>query len=161
MKLYTDEDLQAAKRGMRQRIGIAVLMFLATVGLLVLFLTACRSVILSMLVCALGAAGIYFYLCMKMMPWARYWHYQSDIHKGRAHDVDCRFVSLTHHERLSDGVSFYEFIVELDGGDEGDEEENRRLFLWDVDKPAPELKPGEKLHIRAFGNYIIALDAEA
>lgn len=156
MELYKEEDYQAAKRGMLLRFGVMALILAATVVLLVLFVTAWRNEILSMVVCAVGACALFFYLSMKALPWVRYWAYQSDMRKGRAHEMDCRFVSLSDSERMSDGVAFRDFIVTLD---DAEGEDNQRLLLWDADKKAPDLAPGQHLHVRAFGNYITALDA--
>ena len=160
MELYSDEDFRATKRETRRRFGVAWLILAATIGLLALFLTALRSEFLSMLVCPLGACAVYFYFCMKVIPWIHYRRFQSDIRKGRSHELDCRFVSLSEKERLSDGIAVHDFIIALEDVDEDDELGNERLLLWDADKQAPDLEPGAKLHIRAFGNYIIALNAE-
>ena len=156
MELYKDEDYQAAKRGMLLRFGVLALILAATIVLLVLFVTTWRNEILSMVVCAVGACVMFFYLSMKTLPWVHYWHYQADMRKGRAHEMDCRFVSLSDSERMSDGVAFRDFIVTLD---DAEGEDNQRLLLWDADKKAPALEPEQHLHVRAFGSYIIALDA--
>ncbi|MBQ8952717.1 MAG: hypothetical protein IJ048_01255 [Clostridia bacterium] len=165
MELYKDEDYQAAKRGMLRRFGVIALILALTVALLILFVTTWRNEILAMLVCALGAAVIFFYLNMKLLPWFYYWRYQTDMRHGREHVIDCRFVSLSEGSRLSDGVAFREFIVTLNQPEmkkeNGEKLDNERMLLWDADKQAPALKPDQPLHIRAFGNYIIALEAES
>ncbi len=155
MELYREEDFQATKRAAWIRIAVLALILGVTIGLLSLFLTVWRNEILSMAVCVVGGCAAFFFLSMKLMPWLRYWFYQADIRKGREHELDCRFVSLSDGVRISDGVAFHDFVVALDGEED---EDNQRLLLWDADKPAPDLKPDQKLHIRSFGNYIKSLD---
>ena len=164
MELYKDEDYRAAKRGMQRRFIVLALMLAATVALLILFVTVWRNELLAMLACMVGAAAMFFYLQMKLLPWFYYWRYQSDMRHGREHEMDCRFVSLSEGSRISDGVAFREFIVRLNQPEmkkeNGEKLDNERMLLWDADKQAPALKPDQTLHIRAFGNYIIALEAE-
>ena len=165
MELYRDEDYQAAKRGMLVRFAILGLILAATVALLVLFVTVWRNELLAMAACMLGAALMFFFLNMKLLPWFHYWHYQADIRHGRTHDMDCRFVSLSDSERISDGVAFREFVVRLDKEEEknekGEKIDDQRLLLWDADRKAPELEEGQLLHVRAFGNYIVALGTDS
>ncbi|MBO4885902.1 MAG: hypothetical protein J5602_11380 [Clostridia bacterium] len=156
MELYDDATFQATKRSTLFHFGVMALILAVTIVLLALFVTIWRNELISMAVCAVGASALFFYLSLKALPWVHYWHYQSDIKKGRAHELDCRFVSLSDSERISDGVAFRDFIVTLE---DADGEDDQRLLLWDADKKAPQLKPEQRLHIRAFGNYIIALDA--
>ena len=157
MELYKDEDYQATKRQTFFHFAVMALILAATVVLLVLFVTAWRNEIMSMLVCVVGACLLFFYLSIKTLPWVYYLRYQSDMRKGRAHEMDCRFVSLSDSERMSDGVAFRDFIVALD---DAANEDNQRLLLWDADKKAPDLTPDQHLHVRTFGNYITALDAQ-
>ncbi len=164
MELYEEKDYAVVKRSMLIRIAAAALVLLCVIALLVLFLTVWRSNLGAMISCGLGAAVFYYVLTVKVMPWVRYWMYLLDIRKGRAHEMDCRFVSMSDNERVSDGVVFHDFIVTLDDGTEekdGEEaQEAERLLLWDADKPAPGLTAGQPIHVRAFGNYIVALEAK-
>lgn len=165
MELYKDEDYQAAKRGMLLRFAVLALILAATVVLLVLFVTVWRNEVAAMAVCMLGAVLIFFLMTMKVLPWFHYWRYQADIRRGRTHEMDCRFISLSEGERVSDGVSFRELVVELDKEEEknerGEKIDNTRLLFWDADKKAPELKENQLLHIRAFGNYVVALETDS
>ena len=165
VELYKEEDYQAAKRSMLLRFGVLAFILAVTIAVLTLFVTAWRNEPLAMLVCAIGASVMFFFMSLKVMPWFRYWRYQADIRRGRTHEMDCRFVSLSDGERISDGVAFREMIVMLDKEEEtnerGEKIDDSRLLFWDADKKAPELKENELLHIRAFGNYIVSLEAES
>ena len=157
MELYGEKDYQNTKRMLLIRTAVLILILAALVVLVVLFTGVWRNSTLCMAACGVGAAVAMFYASMKVKPWFHYWRYQVDIVNGRAHDMDCAFVSVSEGERMSDGVAFHEFIVALDGEQGAD---NERMLFWDSDKQIPALKPGQKMHIRAFGNYIIALEAE-
>ena len=157
MVLYSDKDYADAKRAITVRIVIAALILAAVAVLLALFVTGWRKVTLAMLASGLGGALFYFYFATQLMPWVRYGLYQRDIRRGRAHDMDCRFVSISGGERMSDGVAFHEMVIRLDGAKNAD---NERLLFWDADKTLPPIEKEQPLHIRAFGNYIIALDVK-
>ena len=165
MELYREEDYQAVKRSMLSRFGLLGIVFAVTAVLLALFVTVWRSAVLSVTVCAVGAVLMFFLLHMKVLPWFYYWHYQADIRKGRTHEMDCHFVSLSDSERMSDGVAFREMVVRLDLPEEknerGEKIDDTRMLFWDADRTAPVLREEEPLHIRAFGNYIVSLDAES
>lgn len=157
MVLYSDKDYAEAKKAITVRAIIAALILAVAIALLALFVTAWRSVTLAMLASGVGGAVFYFYFATQLMPWIRYGLYLKDIRCGRAHDMDCRFISISGGERMSDGVAFHEMIIQLDGAKDAD---NERLLFWDADKTLPPIKKEQPIHIRAFGNYIIALDAE-
>lgn len=155
MKLYEDKDYAATKHEIIVRSIFAALIVAVVVALLTLFVTVWRNMTLAMLASGLGGAVFLFYFLTKLLPWIRYGQYLSDIRHGRAHDISCRFVSISQSERISDGVAFHEMIIQLDGAKNAD---NERLLLWDADKTLPPLDKEQPMHIRAFGNYIIALD---
>jgi hypothetical protein len=97
----------------------------------------------------LTACLIYAYISLKLMP--HYWYrcLLCDIREGLTRDTDGWFVSLAAEPRKSDGVPVRDFIIRI-----GESEEDERLFYWDDDKPAPDLKPGDSVNIKSFGNYI-------
>ena len=153
MQLYTEQDFAVAKKRFMGRVAAFSAIVLITAILMVLFVSVFRNRIAVIITGVVGACLSYTYLSMKLMPWFRYWCYQNDMRHGMSRETDAWYVSCTDSVRVSDGVAFHEFIVRV-----GDKEEDERLFFWDDDKELPELKPGQKLHIRSFGNYIIELD---
>lgn len=155
MMLYEEKDYAATRHVIKVRVVATALLAAVFVALLVLFLTIWRNVTLAMLASGVGGAVVLFYFVTQLLPWIRYGQYQSDIRHGRAHEMDCHFVSFSQSERISDGVAFHEMIIRLDGTKGAD---NERLLLWDADKELPPLHEEQPLHIRAFGNYIIGLD---
>lgn len=115
MILYSDKDYADTKRAITVRSVVAALILAAVAVLLTLFVTVWRNVTLAMLASGLGGALFYFYFATQLMPWVRYGLYQKDIRRGRAHDMDCRFVSISGGERMSDGVAFHEMVIRLEG----------------------------------------------
>jgi len=152
MVLYTEQDFAATKRTFWTRVLILALIIAAMIGLEALFLAPLRSRYAVWIVAAVGCCLSYAYLTTQVMPWYFYMAYQSDMRHGLSRETDAWYVSCADSTRVADGVEFHEFIVRV-----GDGEEDERLFFWDDDKKLPELREGQKLHIRSFGNYITEL----
>ena len=155
MVLYTEQDYVATKRQFWTRVLVLTAIIAAVIAAEALFTTVLRNRYAMWVVAAAGCCLIYAYLSIKLMPWYHYMMYQSDMRHGVSRETDAWYVSCTDGTRLSDGVAFHEFIVRV-----GDGEEDERLFFWDDDKKLPDLKEGQKLHIRSFGNYITELNFE-
>ncbi len=155
MNLYTEQDFAQIKRTFQQKTAIFGAMVLITAVLMALFMTVFRNRIATIGTAVAGACVSYAFLSIKLMPWFRYWAYQNDMRHGMSRETDAWYVSCSDSTRLSDGVAFHEFIVRV-----GDGEEDERLFFWDDDKKLPEIREGQKLHIRSFGNYITELYLE-
>ena len=152
MVLYTEQDFAAAKREYAKRILGLFLIIAAIVGLEALFLTALRNRYVAWVIGAVGCSLTYAYLTLKLMPWYYYWAYQNDMRHGLSREMDAWYISCSDGTRLSDGVAFHEMMVRI-----GDGEEDERMFLWDADKKKPEIKEGQKVHIRSYGNYVTEL----
>ena len=152
MVLYTEQDFAATKRTFLLRVLALIVILAATAAVVALFMSVLRNRYALWIAAALGLCLSYAFLTIKVMPWYHYWAYQNDMRHGLSRETDAWYVSCTDSARISDGVAFHEFIVRV-----GDGEEDERLFFWDDDKKLPELKEGQKLHIRSYGNYITEL----
>lgn len=152
MVLYTEQDFAATKRTFLKRVLALIVILAATVAAVALFMSVLRNRYAVWVMAALGCCLSYAFLTIKVMPWYHYWAYQNDMRHGMSRETDAWYVSCTDGTRISDGVAFHEFIARV-----GDKEEDERLFFWDDDKKLPELKEGQKLHIRSYGNYITEL----
>ena len=161
MELYTDDDMNKTAAELRKRIVLACLLLAVIIVGVVLFCGPLRNQTALLATMAVGNVILFYLIVVKVIPWLRYYLYQRDIKRGRSHEMDCRFVSISDQERISDGVAFRDFVVTLAPVDPDDEDERlaqQRLLLWDADKPEPKIEPGEWLHIRSFGNYITRCD---
>ena len=152
MVLYTEQDFAATKRKFLMRVLTLFVILGATIAAEALFMSVLRNRYAVWITAAVGCCLSYAFLTIKVMPWYHYLAYQNDMRHGMSRETDAWYVSCTDSTRISDGVAFHEFIARV-----GDGEEDERLFFWDDDKKLPELKEGQKLHIRSYGNYITEL----
>ena len=155
MVLYTEQDFAATKKEFTRRVLILAAIIAAMIVASVLFLTVLRNRYAMWATAGVGCCLTYAYLAIKVMPWYRYWAYQNDMRHGMSRETDAWYVSCSDSTRESDGVQFHELIVRV-----GDGEEDERLFFWDDDKELPDIREGQKVHIRSFGNYITELHIE-
>lgn len=155
--MYTDQDYQRTKKQVILRLCVLLLIaaaFAAGCGLCI----ARRIRWLNLLLSAVGAMCAATYFSLYFQPWFKYFRYLRDIREGRSHENTAAFLSISDQTTLRDGVAMHDVVVSLTGDLEN--EEDRRLFFWDDDKPFPALSAGTPVRIRSFGNYIIALDVQ-
>lgn len=153
MQLYTEQDIRNAKRALSIRLMILGIILAVTIALMVVFMTVARNQIATIILATVGMCIAYAFLTIKLMPWFRYTRYLKDMRTGRSNVTEAWFVSCSDSTKISDGVAFHEFVVRV-----GEGEDDERLFFWDDDKQLPALSEGQKIRIRAFGNYIMELD---
>ena len=152
--MYSEKDFESAKRGMLLRFGVTAVIVLLTAlgcGLCMHF----RLRLANAAIAAVGSALAAMYFTLKALPWWRYFRLLQDMRMGRSHEYDVLFRSVSEETSLRDGVWMRSFVVELADAEDEDKE---RMFFWDDDKPLPDLKEGQKIHIRTFGSYITALE---
>lgn len=150
--MYTQQDFIDVKNTAVRRVLMMLLLsalFLAGV----IVLTALRQEIPQLIVAMIGYVVVYFLWSFKVTPWMRYAHFMKDMNEGQRRELECEYVGMDGETRLADGVEVYEFHTRV-----GKREEDERLFLFDSNKPVPELTAGEKLKIVSFGNHIISID---
>ena len=146
--MYTDIDYKKSNAELKSRVLITV--FILAVGLgCVVTAMVIRVRWLAAIASMLTACLIYAHISLKVMPHYHYKRLLGDMRAGLTRDTDGWFVSLAAEPRKSDGVLVRDFIIRI-----GETEEDERLFYWDDDKPAPELKPGDRVSIKSYGNYI-------
>jgi len=154
--MYTQSDLTLIEKQLRRRIwGLCVPCALLLAGIVVSVLPGIRLQWLTVLLTILLGGAIIFGCGMLIAPIAAYRrHLQNALH-GRSHPIDVIFKSLKKEPCLRDGVVFYPMMVS-----EGnpDDEEDDRLFYFDVQKPLPDVQPGARLHIVYHDKSIMALD---
>lgn len=100
-------------------------------------------------------ALLIFMWSMKLTPLLAYNRYLREIRSGLSRDVDGVVVSFDSTPTFRDGLNFYGLIVNV--GDLADPEDERQLY-WDVRLPRPGISDGDRVHVRAHGNDIIAME---
>ena len=108
----------------------------------------------SMAIAGVGFAVVYFLWSFKVSPWYKYNRYLRDMKDGRTRTAECDFVCFSDETRMHDGVEVYELIVKV-----GEEEEDERLYYWDIDKDKPVLKEGDRLEVESYGNFVVNFKA--
>jgi len=152
--MYTQQDFSKAKNKVTLHLCVTFAIALITLGLCLACMFA-RFRELNWVIAAVGSLLTALYFTLYFLPWFHYNRFLKDIRSGRSHEYDVTFLSFSDQTSLRDGVAMHDMVVSLEG--DVQDEENHRLFFWDDDKERPQLTAGDRIHIRAFGNYIIEL----
>lgn len=159
MMMYTTQDLENLNGQIKRRytaLGIPAVLMLAGIVFSVLphvrmqWLTVALTI--AMIVMGLFGHGLF------IAPLLKYRVHLDSALNGRRHDLSCTFKSLELTPCLREGVMFYPMIVSA--GDPKEPEDDRLLY-YDLEKPLPDLKEGEKLHIVYHDKSIMDLRKEA
>lgn len=146
--LYSDNDLQRAQSAIKSRLTFFFLIVAVALAVLVAALIL-RYKIPAIALTVLFSWIAYFYLSTKALPWIRYRRFLREMGEGLSRVTEGRFVLVGESSRMVDGVEVYDFVLRV-----GDEEEDERLFLWDADKPRPEIAEGQLMRIISYSNYV-------
>ena len=149
--MYTEADFTSTSRKATIRLVLFILMALAFVSVMLVF-NAMRNQPFTLLTASVGFVVCYFIWSFKISPWVKYNRHLKDIKSGQRRTTECEFVFFTPETRFQDGVEVHDFIATV-----GSEEEDERLFYWDNDKPAPEIKAGDKIIVTSYGRFVIDL----
>ena len=150
--LYHDKDIQETNSKLRNRFITALVMLTVVVTTMVILLWF-RLRFVAIGVTVLGAAILFFYSSVKLMPWYRYRRYLKDMGEGLRRVTQAQMVSVSDSSRAQDGVMCRDFLVRVDESEEGE-----RLFFWDEDKPLPTIGQGQTLTITSYGNFVLKLE---
>lgn len=149
--MYSEKDYQNASKQAKVRL---ITLILAAILLIVaiIIINRQRMQYIAMAIGAVGFIACYFLCSFKVTPWLRYNRFMREMKHGQRRKTECDFHNFSSETRMHDGVEVYEMIVSV-----GDAEEDERLYYWDVDKPQPQLKEGDRLCVESFGNFVVSL----
>ena len=154
--MYTENDLFAIERQLRRRVcGLVIPSVLLLAGIVISVLPGVRLQWLTVTLTLLLGVTIIFGYGMFLSPITAYRQHLKNALYGRRHPIDVRFKYLKQDPCLRDGVTFYPMMVSE--GDINDEEDDR-LFYYDIQKPLPQLEPGTPLHIVYHDKSIMSRD---
>lgn len=141
--MYTESDLQSVLAQRKRRwtvllIPVAVLAVVLVGSLIVRveWLTTAATIVGGVML----IAG--YDLCIK--PLDDYATHVDNMLHGRRREIDLPFAALSGDISLVDGVRYYA-LTATDYDEKGKPYE--RLFYFDAEKPSPDFKAGEMLHI--------------
>lgn len=149
--MYTQSDFVKANKQKKLRVWLFVILCAVFACIMFVF-NSMRIQALSILTAVVGFVVAYFLWSFKVSPWVKYDRHLREIKNGQTRTAECEFMYFAPETRLMDGVEVNELIVTV-----GKEEEDERLYYWDVDKPAPVLNVGDKLIITSYGNFVVEL----
>ena len=146
--MFTSNDYIRGKKGFLLHLGMMLLILVVMVIVFAVMLSL-RLRLWGGVVLLAGSWAAYFYSMMIFVPWLKYYKLVKDMQEGLSRVCDVQFVSVSKDARMVDGVEVNDFIVCEEGRDV------EVLYLWDADKPVPEIyEKGQKLRIESFGKYI-------
>lgn len=149
--MYTEKDFENASKQARWRLIALILM-----AILLLFAAVMvnrqRLEYPAMAMAALGFMITYFVACFKVVPWIRYNRFMREMKNGQRRKAECIFKYFDTERRMHDGVEVYDMIVTV-----GTEEEDERLYYWDIDKKQPELREGDRICVESYGNFVVSV----
>ena len=140
--MYGESDYKQASRQATLRVVGALLLAAAFLAVMLVF-NRMRLQAPTLATAAVGFVVVFFLL---------YNRFLREMRNGQRRHTECSFLHFAPETRMHDGVEVHEMIVTVGTG-----EEDERLYYWDVDKPEPALREGEKIQVESFGNFITAL----
>ena len=149
--MYTENDFIKANKQKKIRVMLFCAMCLIFLAAMFTF-NAMRIQALSIACAVVGFMIAYFIYSFKVGPWVKYDRHLKELKSGQKRETKCEFMYFTDETRLVDGVEVIELIARV-----GKEEEDERLYYWDVDKTRPGLKEGDWVSIVSYGNFVVEL----
>ena len=154
--LYTEDDLRAVQAQLKKRYMVLLLISLAFLALTVITLVIDnhkenRPVVLTTVAVMLWGFSFIFYYDMFCQPLRKYIrHLDYSLH-GRSHEVEVEFSQWNEEESMVDGVRFRDAVFLGEANRHG---ERDRMFYWDAEKPLPDFRLGDLIHIKYYDRFI-------
>ena len=140
--MYTQQDLDNIREQRRKRwFALAIPSSILTAIIIATFVI--RIEMATTLLSIVLVAMILFVYDMHIKPLTCYEKHLLNCLKGRTHTISATYVSRDEEISLIDGVKYYAVHV-IDNDPENNFE---RLFYFDPEKPFPDVKEGDQLHI--------------
>jgi len=152
IELYSAEDIRAANDKKKKRLMVFIVLCALATALFVVA-TILRLRIPGIAILAVLACVGYFFFSSQVMPYVRYCRYLKEMNEGLSRETEGCFASISGSLRMVDGVEVNDFVLLVDEG-----ETDERLFLWDVDKPRPDIPEGQRIRVTSHSNFIKALE---
>ncbi|MBQ9251856.1 MAG: hypothetical protein IJ188_04385 [Clostridia bacterium] len=156
--LYTEQDLTALRKQIKNRWFGFLAIFLVAVVVLALLLISDnhkenRPELITTLVLILSGGLLIFYYDLLIRPLRAYERHMDTALHGRSHQVTVLFDHLNEESSLVEGVTYRDLIFLGEADKHGDRE---RMFYWDMELPLPEFKKGQEITLTYFDRFITA-----
>lgn len=149
--MYSQTDFDNNKQAFRKELGKALLIALPFAVIAVAaFIKRIEWLCIGG---CIGAGSVLILLWdLRIGPQRRYGRYLREIHSGLSRKTAGTLVSLGEDKVYTDGVWFYEMIINIY---EDMSEEGERRFLFDCAKQRPDEWMGRDIAVTSHGNFVL------
>ena len=150
--MYTQEDLNNIREEKHKRWMKLIIPGIFLLGGVIASFIVRIEWITTLLSCILGCMILFTYE-MHIKPLRCYETHLNNCLNGRTHELDGTYQSAEEEISLVDGVRYRGMLIH----DDNPENDFDRLFYFDVEKPFPELEPGDKVHVVYHDREVVEL----
>lgn len=155
--MYTQQDLDELLAQKKRRWLMLAIPEIAMLIGVVVSLVVRIEWLTTLLTCLMGALLIFCYDLL-LKPLRCYEKHLRGVLEGRTRTLEGTFKRMETEDSLVEGVSYRGMIVSA--GDPKDEEDDR-LFYYDLQKPLPQLTEGERVRVVYHDREIASLEVMA
>ena len=146
--MYTEEYFAKIKSDTLLRVILGLILIAAFLALVIVF-TVLRLQIPQMAAAGVGFVLTYFVWYFKISPWTRYNRFMKEMRTGKKRTGVFTYEEIASETRMYDGVEVWDVQM-----NEGDNEEDKRLFVFDADMPVPEFRAGDRVEVTSYGRFV-------
>ena len=150
--MYTEQDLADIRQQKKKRWMVLGAVLVVLAAILVYSVVVRLEWLSDVCTVVMGAALLFFY-DLTIKPLRCYAVHLDNALHGRTRELDCTFDSLSPDVSVVDGVK-YRAMTTLEPGKKDPIE---RMFYFDLNKPFPDLKPGDPLHVVYHDHEVVSL----
>lgn len=155
--MYTQQDLDELLAQRKRRWLMLAIPEIAMLAGVVVSLVVRIEWLTTLLTCLMGALLIFCYDLL-LKPLRCYEKHLRGVLEGRTRTLEGTFKRMETEDSLVEGVNYRGMIVSA--GDPKDEEDDR-LFYYDLQKPLPQLTEGERVRVVYHDREIASLEVMA
>ena len=155
--MYTQQDLDELLAQKKRRWLMLAIPEIAMLAGVVVSLVVRIEWLTTLLTCLMGALLIFCYDLL-LKPLRCYEKHLRGVLEGRTRTLEGTFKRMETEDSLVEGVNYRGMIVSA--GDPQDEEDDR-LFYYDLQKPLPQLTEGERVRVVYHDREIASLEVMA
>lgn len=155
--MYTQQDLDELLAQKKRRWLMLAIPEIAMLAGVVVSLVVRIEWLTTLFTCLMGALFIFCYDLL-LKPLRCYEKHLRGVLEGRTRTLEGTFKRMETEDSLVEGVNYRGMIVSA--GDPKDEEDDR-LFYYDLQKPLPQLTEGERVRVVYHDREIASLEVMA
>ena len=143
--MYQTSDWEENRHQLKRRLlALLIPMIPLLAGIVVSLLPNIRLQWLTIMLTILGGVMAIFCYGMFISPVVSYGRHLKNVLEGRKRETTGRLTEFAGQSCFREGVEYYPMTINI--GDKGEEEDDR-LFYYDVHKGMPPFKPGDMITV--------------